>query len=283
LASDAELERFSRYELGWCYYRMGKETVATKIFDDYLTRYPDSDITADIIFWFAQSYYGKGLYGRAKISLNRVIVGFPKSALIDDANYLLGWILYREGKLEPAIEQLESVITRYPNSDSAYNAAIALGDILTESGKYEEAVESLEHLLAHYQDQQFQKIINKKIGLIYQSKGFYSKSVSYYRKALTADDNDFNAELQFRIAECMEDESRFDNAISEYLKVGYLHPNSRYWAMRARLRTAQILEAQERWLEARKMYEEIALEDAQEAKHARERLRWMDKHKDELR
>ena len=75
----------------------------------------------------------------------------------------------------------------------------------------------------------------------------------------------------------------FDNAVSEYLKVGYLYPKSRYWAMRARLRTAQIFEAQERWLDARKVYEEIALEDVQEAKHARERLRWMDKHKEELK
>jgi len=253
-----------------------------KIFDDYLTRYPDSDITADIIFWFAQNYYDKGLYGRAKISLNRVIVGFPRSVLVDDANYLLGWTLYREGKLEESLEQLQGVITRYPNSDSAHNAAIALGDILTESGKYEEAIEVLKRLLVDYQDPQFQKIINRKIGLIYQSKGFYSKSVSYYRKALASDDNDFNAELQFRVAECMEDESRFDSAVTEYLKVGYLYPNSRYWTMRARLRTAQIFESQERWNDARKMYEEISVEDAQEAKHARERLRWMDKHKDEL-
>ena len=52
--------------------------------------------------------------------------------------------------------------------------------------------------------------------------------------------------------------------------------------MRSRLRTAQIFEAQERWADAKKIYEEIALDNAQESKYAQERLEWMDKHKEEL-
>jgi len=70
--------------------------------------------------------------------------------------------------------------------------------------------------------------------------------------------------------------------MTEYLKVGYLYPKSRYWTTRARLRTAQILELLERWADARKIYEEISQEDIQESKHARERLRWMDKHREDL-
>ena len=195
---------------------------------------------------------------------------------------MLGWISYREGKTQESIDQFKYVIEHYSNSDSAYNAAIALGDVLTDSGNYENAVNTLKSLLDKYIDEQFSRIINKKIALIYQKKGLCDQAIAYFKKALSSDSNDFNAELQFRIAECLEDEGRFDNAVSEYLKVGYLYPMSSYWSMRSRLRTAQIFEAQERWADAKKIYTEIALDNAQESKYAQERLEWMDKHKEEL-
>jgi len=61
-----------------------------------------------------------------------------------------------------------------------------------------------------------------------------------------------------------------------------LFPHSRYWATRAQLRCAQIFETQDRWMDAKKIYEKLANEDIEEAKHARERLRWIDKHKEDL-
>jgi TolA-binding protein len=280
--TDKELERFSRYELGWCYYRLDNKDAAIKVFDDYLARYPESDITADVIFWFAQYYYQRAEYGRAKNALNRIIEGFPKSGIVDDASYLLGWTLYQEGDLNGSLAQFKKIIEQYPSSDSAYNAAIALGDVLTESGKFQDAITLLQDLLNKYKDEQFKRIVNKKIALIYEKKGLYGKAVEYFNKVITAEDSDFNAEIQFKIAECMEEEAKFDIAISEYLKVGYLYPKSRYWATRARLRTAQIFEAQERWNDAKKIYEEIAQEDIQESKYARERLNWIIKHEEEL-
>jgi TolA-binding protein len=262
---------------------MGKEPLAMKVFDDYLLRYPDSDITADVIFWFAQYYYNEGQYGMAKSALKRVIDGFPKSALVDDADYLLGWTLFREGNLDEASRQFEKIMDDYPNSDSAYNAAIALGDILIEANRFEEAVKLLEGLLEKYQDEQFRRMINKKIGIIYQSKAYYEKAITYFTKAITADDNDFNAELQFKVAECLEENTKFNDAITEYLKVEYLYPKAGYWSTRANLRAAQIYEAQEKWQDAKKIYEKIADKDIQESKYAQERLNWMEKHREDLK
>jgi TolA-binding protein len=279
---DKEMERLSRYELGWCYYQMGEEALAIRTFDDYLMRYPESDITADVIYWFAQYYYGKGSYGRVKISLNRISEGFPDSGLEDRIDYLLAWTFYREGRIREAAEQFERVLEKHPDTDSAEKAIIALGDIIVEAGRYSDAIDLLNNLSGKIKDERLEKVINKKIGLIYQSEGFYNIAVTYYRKAITADNNDFNAELQFKIAECLEDESRFEEAISEYHRVGYVYPKSGYWSTRARLRIAQIFENQHRWNEARKIYEDIALEGAEEAKYAKERIAWMEKYKDEL-
>ena len=282
MAKDEDMQRLARYELGWCYYRMDKEDLAVRTFDDYIIRYPESDITADVIYWFAQYYYSKGSYGRVKISLERISEGFPGSGLEGEVNYLLGWTLHREGKTQEALKLFEYVITTYPDTDAAENSVISFGDVFVELGRYNDGIRVLNGVLRITESERLQRAANKKIGLMYQAESFYNIAITYYRKAITNESNDFNAELQFKIAQCLEDEARFEDAISEYLKVSYLYPNSRYWVIKARLRVAYILEFQTKWAEARKIYEEIALEDVEEAKHAQERLLWMDKHKDEL-
>ncbi|UCH12849.1 MAG: tetratricopeptide repeat protein, partial [Candidatus Omnitrophota bacterium] len=178
--------------------------------------------------------------------------------------------------------QFKKVIEEYPGSDSVENSASALGDILTEKGEYKQAVKILEDILQKSDDDDFKKTIYKKIADIYQELGHYDKALGYFGRALGNTNNDFNAQVQFQIAECYESRGKYNNSIAEYLKVGYLFPKSKYWSTRAHLRCAQIFEAQDRWLDAKKIYEKLTSEDIEEAKYARERLKWIEKHKEEL-
>lgn len=276
------VKSLSQYELGWCYFKMGKEDLAIKTFDDYITRYPEGSMAADVIYWFAQYYYNKGSYARARISLKRILEGFPESGLDDESYYLLAWTLYREGNTREALKQLERVILQYPDSPTAEKSIISIADIFIELDRFNDAVNVLNGIEKQAQNQNLRNTANKKIGLLYQSKGFYNLAISYYKKAITSESNDFNAELQFRIAECLEDEDSTDEAVAGYLGIVYMYPKSLYWGIRARLRAAHIYESQAKWPEARKIYEDIALENTEESKYAKERLMWMNKHRDEL-
>jgi tetratricopeptide (TPR) repeat protein len=282
IAHDKDAERLARYELGWCYYRMGREDLAIGIFDDYIIRYPEGDMTADVIYWFAQYYYSKGSYGRVRISLKRISEGFPDSGLKDKVEYLLGWTLYREGKIPEALKKFEYLIISYPDTDAAERAVVSIGDVFMELGRNNDGIRVLNGVLQITESKRLQRAAHKKIGLIYQSQGLYNMAIDSYRKAITNESSDFNAELQFIIAQCLEDESYFDDAVSEYLKVCYLYPNIRHWVVKARLRVAHIFEFQGKWDEAKKIYEEIALEGNEESKYAQEKLLWIDRHRDEL-
>ena len=235
-----------------------------------------------MVFWFAQYYYLKNQYGRAQTCLNRIKKDFPKSALVDEAVYWSGLVFYKQGDLDGAIVCFKEVINQYPNSDSVENSATALSDTLIEKGEYDQAIEALTHMQQASKNDDFKKMINKKIGDVYQEMGRFPEALKYLRSSLGNADNDFNAQIQFQIAECYASQGNSSEAVNEYLKVGYLFPQSKYYSTRAQLRCAQLFEAQNRWNDAKKIYEKLAGEDIEEAKHAKEKLNWINKHKEDL-
>ena len=103
----------------------------------------------------------------------------------------------------------------------------------------------------------------------------YREAIGYYQRALEKSEGAVKAEIQFRIARCYQSQKNLDQAKIEYLKVAYLYPEHISWAVEAKIRAAYIFEQEEKWDEARTIYEKLASTELKEAKYAQKRLEWI--------
>ncbi len=62
------------------------------------------------------------------------------------------------------------------------------------------------------------------------------------------------------------------------MKIPYIYKDDVAWIIKAYLRTARIYEDNEKWEEARILYQKTIKFKTEEAKYAVERIRWIDKN-----
>ncbi len=86
------------------------------------------------------------------------------------------------------------------------------------------------------------------------------------------------ADIQFKIAEALQAQASYPDAIEEYLKVTYLYSENNDLAVKALLRVAAIYEDKEDFKEAVNIYKRINSMNVQEAKYAQERIDWIKTH-----
>ena len=84
-----------------------------------------------------------------------------------------------------------------------------------------------------------------------------------------------NAQIQYEIAEALEEKGDIRKAVEEYLKVPRLYSKGRFWSLRAELRCAQLFERLEEPAEAKKLYQKLAEMDVEESVLAKKRLEWI--------
>jgi len=257
---------------------VGKEKDAIDAFNSYIAKYPKSEIANDVKLWLGQYFYNRDEYAKAKGYFDSILADPSAAEVADDAEYWLAFILYKNGDLDGAIKQFERIIEVHPDSQLAVESTIKIGDILAQSGKADDAIKELKSIIEKHPGTRFEKVANKKIGDILKERKLFNAAIEKYRLAITEKQSEFNAETQFAIGESYEELGDNEEALSEYLKVKYLYPEITYWSARAGLRAAYIFEVKQRWNDARKIYEEMAGADLEEAKYAKERLEWIRNH-----
>ncbi len=233
--SDAKLKAMAAYQIGWCYHNLRKEPEAAAAFERYLKNYPDSELAPDARFWFGEYYRSKGKLDKAKGYFDSILADFPYCDLIREALTEAAVVLSEEGKPDEAISKLEELAKRFPGSDSG-------------------------------------KMAYRKIAKIKKIKKDFDQAIEYYRKALTGDNNELNAEIQYEIAESYEMKGDLQGASDEYLKVTDLYSNGAFWSVRAQLKCAQALEAVGKPCEASLLYEKLAGMEVEESDFAKKRL-----------
>jgi len=254
---------------------MHKEKEALKEFETILKKYQDPELIAGVKMWFGEYFYNKGGFDVARKHFNWVISKYPDSDFVDDAFYWLAWTLYEEGKPKQAIREFKTLYKNYPNSEWSQEAMFRTGDILFEQGKINEALNEFNLVTAKYDGTSFARTADRKIGHIFMDKGDFLKAIECFKRALTATDTDFNAQIQYDIAKAYALKGDSESAVIEYLKVSYMYPQSTFWSARAELKCAALLERMQRWEQAIKVYERLAKRDVKESSHARERLEWL--------
>jgi len=274
-SQDTELVQKAEYEIADCYDQMGEEKEAVNRFNTLRSKYPDSSLTPEVMWWLGEYYYKHNQLELARRYFSALINDFPKSPLVQDAYYAIGTSLEEESRHPEAIENFRKVI-ELGKTDLHGQAAIAIADIYVKQENLELALNSYEEIARDYPN--LAHLVYPKMAELYYKTTDYSRALGLYRKCLDTVPVKEMGNIQFKIAEVLQAQGANDEAIEAYLKVTYLYPENDTLAIKALLRVAQIYEDSENFKEAKRIYERIAATDAEEAKYALERIQWIEEH-----
>jgi TolA-binding protein len=274
-SQNIELVQKAEYEIADCYDQMGDEKEAMARFNILRSKYPDSSLTPEVMWWLGEYYYKHNELELARRYFFSLIKDFPKSILVSDAYYAIGTSFEEESKHEEAIENFKKVI-ELGKTDLNGQAVIAVADIYVRQNKIELAIDAYKQIIKDFPN--LANLIYPKLADLFYKTENFSQALDYYRKSLDVVPVKEMASIQFKIAEVLQTQGKFAQAVEEYMKVNYLYSENNLFAIRALLRVAQIYEDQENFKEAISIYQRIISTNAEEAKYAQERIDWIKEH-----
>ena len=269
---DDSYRRISEYCSGWTNYRLGRVDEAYSIFSHMSQEKGEDELTPGVIFWFGEYFYGKGDFAQAREHFSRVKEDFPESNFAYDSEYWMAWAMYDDNMIEESLKQFLTVSTSSAGDKWSPKATLTLGDILKKQGDAEGAIRHYETVATVYKGSGIANIANNRIGIILKSGEQYVLAMEYFRRALTRENTQTNAQIQFDLAECYEKEGDNLRALEEYLNVEYRYPAGEFWVMRSRLKCAELFEAGGDMEKARKMYEKLARGFGRDAEYAKQKM-----------
>ena len=266
---DKQLAQKAEYEIADCYYQMGNGKEAMNRFNTLRSKYPDSSLTSEIIWWLGEYYYRHNDLRLARRYFLSLTQDFPKSSLAADAYYAIGSSFAEEGRYQEALDNFKKV-SQLGKSDLTAQAAVAIADIYEQMGDTQEALRAYQEAAANYPN--LISLTYPKIAGIFFKKHNYDEAVNLLRKSLPLVPIRQAPEIQFKIAEALEAKGEADEAIEEYFKVTYLSQDNNSAAIKALLRIAQIYEGRKNFSGALNVYKKIISMNTEESKFAQERV-----------
>ncbi|OIO35816.1 MAG: hypothetical protein AUJ74_04950 [Candidatus Omnitrophica bacterium CG1_02_44_16] len=268
LGSEA-LRQKTEYEIANAYAQMGNEPEANKRFADFIARNPDSNLSPDIIFWLGESYLAKRDHLSARKYFERLIRNYPQHEFIADAFLEMGVSFMEEGDQDRALMNFQQA-KDYGKKGALAKAYIFIGDIYVIRSDLDNALKNYQEAVSIGYG--FGKTACVKTASVYRKRKLYKQAVEFLDKALTIEGTESNAEIQFNLAEILEEQGAVQDAVEAYLKVSYIYPGQDTWVVKALLRVARAYENKENLNELKNILEKIAAYNVPEAKYAKEKL-----------
>jgi tol-pal system protein YbgF len=100
-------------------YAKGDYALALAGFQDFLKKYPTSELADNAQFWIAESYYAQGDFETAALQYHRVIEKYPKGDRVPAAMLKQGLCLVELNRSPEGVVLLQHLIQTFPTSDEA--------------------------------------------------------------------------------------------------------------------------------------------------------------------
>lgn len=268
-ADQESLRQKAEYEMANVYAALGNAAEAHRRLTDFITRYPDSPLSPHIIYWLGESFRTERNYPDSRRYFERLIRNYPNHEFISEAYLGIAETYRREGHLDLALRNLEQAREAAKGAAQA-RVLLHIGDIYFEKADLDKAIQTYQQAVVF--NGHDLKSAYLKIAAAYRKKKHYPESVSYLEKALQVQGPQGNAQIQFTMAEVLDESGDPGPAVEAYMKVFYLYTQESPLGMKALLRVANIYENKGDWTELKNILEKIAALDVPEAKYAKEKL-----------
>lgn len=99
----AGLQGENLWILGWTYTIAGRDDLALRTFERYLTAYPDHDYTTNALFWTGKIHHRNGRTAQGDLAYRRLVESYPYAYYSYRAKALAGWPLIAPKEIENGI------------------------------------------------------------------------------------------------------------------------------------------------------------------------------------
>ncbi|MEO0087710.1 MAG: tol-pal system protein YbgF [candidate division WOR-3 bacterium] len=107
------------YQLAYQDMIRGEYQQAIFSFNNFLQKYPNSELADNAQYWMGECYYALGDTERAITELAKVITDYPKGNKVPASLYKLGIIYLNKKNRNKAREYFQKLIKEYPNTNEA--------------------------------------------------------------------------------------------------------------------------------------------------------------------
>lgn len=168
--------------------RLGNPASARKIFQDVLTRFPETPHRADLLLAVARTYEFERNWSAAAESYRQWLEQFAGHSLSPEVEFALAWTTYRMGDDAAALAAFTNFLARYTNQPLAVQAQWWLADYYHRSGPsgYVEAERQYQLLAARYPGHPLAYEARMMAGRVAMARQAWLDAIGYFTN-LTAD------------------------------------------------------------------------------------------------
>jgi tol-pal system protein YbgF len=130
----AGIDPKSLYDAAYNDYLKGNFDLSMREFQEYLTNFPNTDLSDNAAYWIGESYYRQRRFRQAIEEFDIVLTRYPKGDKVPSALLKKGYAYLELNERSQGVVQLQHVIRQYPTSDEANLARQRLREIGVDAG-----------------------------------------------------------------------------------------------------------------------------------------------------
>lgn len=177
----------ARYDLGQCYYRMGKPVEAARVLQEAIEKDRGNPRAPEAQMLVGKCLAGSGRKDEALKVFSTLRERYPENTrLAAEAEYLIAGMYLEKGDLPAAKRHALLVVDKYPHDRFAPRCQLMVGDILMKKKAYDRAAKSYEETAKRYPGTKEAAEAEFRLARIHYEQRAYKKSLKALTRALTA-------------------------------------------------------------------------------------------------
>jgi len=251
---------------------------AQKRFSYILAKYGGTPFADDAGYQRGLSVYYAGEKDEAQKLFTDFVSQYPQSELVPLALFKIGMIHHEYNDFARAASFFEAAADhKAVDSQTRYRALNnAASDFQRVSG-WNDAARVYQIILRDYPDKSNASVMNLKIGFCLIQGSKFKGSLSYIEKANINPAQEDKPEILYWLGIVHSKLGDFQKAITEFLKVPYLYSGVGKWGITAEFEAARIYERLEEYERARTLYKKIVRSDGENGEFGKSAARQLER------
>ena len=212
-------------------------------------------------------------YEAALVTLRSLRADHPSSKFINPATYLAGEAAFAVTQWEAAAQHFETALKAAPEAEFAPTAQLRLADSLAKLQRWAESEKQFAEYIAGHANSEFAYQARFGLAWTLENQGRFDDALTHYRSVTNNHQGPTAARAQFQIGQCLFAQKHYESAVGELLKTDILYAYPE-WSAAALYEAGRCLEQLRRFGAAREQFRTVIrrFEESKWAGPAQERL-----------
>ncbi len=214
---DSEVQKLAHEQYAKLSYDIGNPfEAAPKVIQDYISKYPSGEKTAEMRRLLVKSYLYSGDYRETLAAIDKLNTPTPETTKIDqEVSYLLGTEEFNKGNLTEAERYFKRSLKSDTNKEFHNRANYWLAQTYYQQGNYPAAITGFERLLTASAFPEKQQLHYDLGYAFFKSKDF-DKAQYHFREYLVNPKPEFRNDANLRLADTYYAANQLSEAIAIY-------------------------------------------------------------------